>query len=191
MRKADPSPRADAERTPSRLRANPERTQSEPLVDPKRTQIFEKRTRSGPKANPGSTFWVRFGVRLGPVGTVAICINVATVGIRFYKKNTIFLFHSLWFLCPNPPILAAISYSNTTCLIFKMITFNPFQQMFTRGAISFQAKQLFMIGKRIYITLSKSIRSIKNSPLKHFKKNETCLVKFFASSFKLCTISVD
>ena len=86
---------------------------------------------------------------------IAICRNVATVGIRFKIKNTICLFHSLWFLCPNPPILAAISYSNTTCLIFKMITFNQSQQMFTRGAIFFQAKHLFMIGKRIYITLSK------------------------------------
>ena len=41
-----------------------------PNLTPKRTQIFEKRTRSGPKANPGSAFGVRFGVRLGPVGTV-------------------------------------------------------------------------------------------------------------------------
>ena len=50
--------------------ADSERTQSGLLADPKRTHIFEKRTRSGPKANLGSAFGVRFGVRLGPVDTV-------------------------------------------------------------------------------------------------------------------------
>ena len=56
MRKADPQ----------------DRTPSEPRANPKPMQIFEKRTRSGPKANLGCAFGVRFGVRLGPVGTVYI-----------------------------------------------------------------------------------------------------------------------